>query len=137
MKTVITFGTFDLFHEGHLNLLKRARDMGDRLVVGVSSDKFNFSKKQRYPIIPEESRMNIIRALRFVDEVFLEESMEQKQSYIEQYDASIFTIGDDWKGKFHMEGCETIYLPRTDGTSTTEILERIRSYSPTHSFCWQ
>lgn len=127
MKTVITFGTFDLFHEGHLNILTRARQMGDRLVVGVSSDSFNFSKKQRYPIIPQESRMNILRALRSVDEVFMEESMELKQSYIEKYNASIFTIGDDWEGKFTMTGCETVYLPRTEGLSTTDILEKIRS----------
>lgn len=127
MKTIITFGTFDLFHEGHLNILTRARQMGDRLVVGVSSDSFNFSKKQRYPIIPQESRMNILRALRSVDEVFMEESMELKQSYIEKYNASIFTIGDDWEGKFTMIGCETVYLPRTEGLSTTDILEKIRS----------
>lgn len=127
MKTIITFGTFDLFHEGHLRILERASAMGDRLVVGVSSDAFNFSKKQRFPIIPEDSRMNIVRAIRCVDEVFSEESMDLKQSYVEQYGADVLVMGDDWSGSFDMEGCETVYLPRTEAVSTTEILEKIRS----------
>lgn len=127
MKTIITFGTFDLFHEGHLRILERSRAMGDRLVVGVSSDAFNFSKKQRFPIIPEKSRMNIVRALRCVDEVFSEESMELKQFYVEKYQADILVMGDDWSGSFDLQGCETIYLPRTECVSTTEILENIRS----------
>ena len=126
MKTIITFGTFDLFHEGHLRILERAKATGDRLVVGVSSDAFNFSKKQRYPIIPEESRMNIVRALKCVDEVFSEESMELKQFYCDEYQADVLVMGDDWSGSFRLQGCETIYLPRTDCVSTTEILEKIR-----------
>lgn len=127
IKTIITFGTFDLFHEGHLRILERASTMGDRLVVGVSSDAFNFRKKQRFPIIPEESRMNIVRAIGCVDEVFSEESMDLKESYIEQYGADVLVMGDDWSGSFDTENVETIYLPRTESVSTTEILEKIRS----------
>ena len=128
MKTIITFGTFDLFHEGHLNILERARDKGDRLVVGVSSDAFNFSKKQRYPIISEERRMNIVRALKCVDEVFSEQSMELKQFYCDKYQADVLVMGDDWSGSFDLlQGLETIYLPRTQRISTTEIVEKIRS----------
>lgn len=126
MKTVITFGTFDLFHEGHLELLVKARAMGDRLVVGVSSDKFNFTKKQVYPIINEESRMNIVRAIKHVDEVFLEESMDLKQSYIDKYGADTLVMGSDWSGAFNMTGCQTIYVPRKENVSTTEILQKIR-----------
>lgn len=126
MKTVITFGTFDLFHEGHLELLSRARDMGDRLVVGVSSDSFNLKKKGVYPIINEKSRMNIVGAVRHVDEVFSEESLELKQSYIDKYEANILVMGDDWSGVFNMERCKTIYVPRKENVSTTEILEKIR-----------
>lgn len=125
--TIITFGTFDLFHEGHLRLLERTKAMGDRLVVGVSSDSFNFHKKQRYPIIPEESRMNIIRALKCVDEVFSEESMELKEHYVKKYGASTLVMGDDWIGSFDIPDCETIFLPRTQNISTTEILGRIRN----------
>jgi len=127
MKTIITFGTFDLFHKGHLRILERASAMGDRLVVGVSSDAFTYSKKQRFPIIPEESRMDIVRAIRCVDEVFSEESMELKQFYADKYKADVLVMGDDWSGSFDMEGCETVYLPRTESVSTTEILEKIRS----------
>ncbi len=101
--------------------------MGDRLVVGVSSDAFNYSKKQRYPIIPEESRMNIVRALKCVDEVFPEKSMELKQFYCDKYDADVLVMGDDWSGSFTLQGCEDIYLPRTECVSTTEIIEKIRS----------
>lgn len=126
MKTIITFGTFDLFHEGHLRILERASAMGDRLVVGVSSDAFNFSKKQRYPIISEESRMNIVRALKCVDEVFSEESMVLKHFYCDKYKADVLVMGDDWSGSFNLEKCETVYLPRTECVSTTEILEKIR-----------
>lgn len=126
--TIITFGTFDLFHEGHLNMLQRASEKGGRLIVGVSSDAFNFSKKQRYPIISEERRMNIVRALKCVDEVFLEQSMELKQFYCDKYQADLLVMGDDWSGSFDLlQGCETIYLPRTECVSTTEIIEKIRS----------
>lgn len=126
VKVVITFGTFDLFHEGHLYLLERAKSLGDKLVVGVSSDSFNFVKKQRYPVISEISRMKIVGALSCVDDVFLEESMELKQFYIKKYNASILAMGDDWKGSFEMDECDSVYFPRTEETSTTEIIEKIR-----------
>jgi len=125
MKTIITFGTFDLFHEGHLGILRRASEMGDRLVVGVSSDAFNLHKKQRLPVISQNNRMDIVGAIRYVDEVFLEESMELKQFYVEKYKADVLVMGDDWKGAFDMEGCETVYLPRTEGVSTTGIIGKI------------
>ena len=125
MQTIITFGTFDLFHEGHLSIIKRAREMGDRLVVGVSSDAFNVHKKQKAPIISEKNRMDIVGAIKYVDEVFLEESMELKQHYIDTYKANVLVMGDDWKGSFDLKGCETVYLPRTKGVSTTSIIEGI------------
>lgn len=125
VKTVITFGTFDLFHEGHLRILERARAMGDRLVVGVSSDAFNLQKKQRLPVIREKERMAVVRAIRYVDEVFLEESMELKQFYVDRYGADLLVMGDDWTGSFVLDGCETVYLPRTEGVSTTDIIKQI------------
>lgn len=126
-KRVITFGTFDLFHIGHLRILERARALGDHLIVGVSSDQMNFDKKQRYPIGKQEHRMAIILALKCVDEVFLEESLALKGEYIEQYNADILVMGDDWKGKFDnfKSQCEVVYLERTPSISTTEIIERI------------
>src|SRR5690606_1106505 len=95
---VITFGTFDMFHIGHLNILERARAMGTSLVVGVSSDALNYSKKSRYPICNQDSRTRIISALSCVDEVFLEESLELKADYIKQFNADLLVMGDDWAG---------------------------------------
>jgi len=97
--------------------------------VGVSSDALNFSKKNRYPIYPEEHRKKILRSLQFVDEVFLEESLEKKPEYIKQYNADILVMGDDWQGKFDSmkELCEVVYLPRTPSVSTTEIIEVVKS----------
>jgi len=100
MKTVLTCGTFDLFHIGHLRVLERARALGDYLVVGVSSDALNIEKKQRAPIMSQEQRMSIVAALKCVDKVFLEESLELKKQYIQEQGATVFCIGDDWKGKF-------------------------------------
>lgn len=127
-KTVITFGTFDVFHVGHLRILQRAASLGDKLIVGISTDKLNFDKKQRLPVFSQTERAEIIAALKFVDEVFFEESLEQKADYIQQYDADIFVIGDDWEGKFdHLRPlCEVIYLPRTPAISTTATIERIK-----------
>lgn len=127
MKTVITFGTFDVFHIGHVNILKRAASLGGKLIVGVSSDALNFNKKNRYPIYPEKHRIEIIKSLEFVDEVFIEESLEKKAEYIEKYKADILLMGDDWKGKFDNfnEICEVVYLERTPSISTTEIIEKI------------
>ena len=129
MKTVITFGTFDIFHIGHLNILRRASDMGDRLVVGISSDRLNFSKKQRHPVYPQQQRMTIVSQIKGVDEVFLEESLEMKAEYIRQFSASILVMGDDWLGRFdHLQTvCDVCYLPRTPSISTTSIIEVTRS----------
>ncbi|WP_334180696.1 adenylyltransferase/cytidyltransferase family protein [Pseudomonas nitroreducens] len=128
-KTIITFGTFDVFHVGHLNLLERASRLGQQLVVGVSTDALNFSKKGRYPVYAQEERMRIIGSLRCVDEVFLEQSLEDKADYVREYSADILVMGDDWTGCFDWLApwCEIIYLPRTPSISTTEVIERIRS----------
>ena len=125
---VITFGTFDLFHIGHLNMLNKCKKYGDKLIVGVSTDNLNYSKKNRYPIISENNRIEIIKNIKVVDEVFLEESLELKEEYIKQYKADIFIIGDDWKGKFDNLNklCKVIYLPRTKDISTTNILNDIK-----------
>lgn len=129
MKTIITFGTFDIFHIGHLNILRRAGEMGDRLVVGISSDHLNFSKKQRYPVYPQQQRMAIVSQIKGVDEVFLEVSLERKAAYIRQFSASVLVMGDDWAGRFdHLRPlCEVRYLPRTPSISTTSIIEVTRS----------
>ncbi|HHC4763075.1 TPA: adenylyltransferase/cytidyltransferase family protein [Escherichia albertii] len=129
MVNIITFGTFDVFHIGHVNILERAAALGDRLIVGVSSDKLNFSKKKRYPVYSEMERMKIISSLRFVDEVFLEESLELKELYIKEKNAQILVMGDDWKGRFdhYNDICKVIYFPRTPSISTTEIIEIVKS----------
>jgi len=127
-KIVITFGTFDLLHVGHVRLLTRAKQLGDILYVGVSSDLLNFEKKNKYPEFPQAERMEIISMLKCVDGVFLEESLEKKSQYIAQKEASLLVMGDDWLGKFddlsHI--CEVIYLPRTPSISTTAIIEKVR-----------
>ncbi len=128
MKTVITFGTFDVLHVGHLRILERALALGDRLVVGVSTDELSAEKKQRTPIYPLHERMRLIKALRMVDDVFVEESLERKRDYILEHSAAVFVIGDDWAGKFDAlrNLCEVVYLPRTPGISTTATIEKIR-----------
>jgi glycerol-3-phosphate cytidylyltransferase len=127
MKTVITFGTFDVFHVGHINILQRAAALGDTLIVGVSTDKLNYSKKGRYPIYPEHDRMKIINSLRYVNLCFPEDSLEEKLNYIKMFKADILVMGDDWQGKFdHLKSeCEVVYLERTPSVSTTEIIEVI------------
>ena len=127
-KRVITFGTFDVFHVGHLKLLVRARERGESLTVGVSSDELNYKKKGRYPVYDQEERMLLIDALRVVDDVFLEESLEKKREYIIEQKAGILVMGDDWAGKFDHLGdvCEVVYLPRTPAISTTAVIEKIR-----------
>ena len=111
MKTVITFGTYDLLHIGHINILNRSGEYGDKLVVGVSSDALNYKKKQKYPIYTESDRMNIINNIKIVDEVFLEESLELKKDYILKHNADILIMGDDWEGKFeHLNNiCQVTY----------------------------
>lgn len=127
MKIVITFGSYDLLHRGHLRLLERARALGDRLVVGVSSDALNMKKKGRTPVMNQEHRMAIIAALRCVDEVFLEESLELKQQYIKDHNATVLTMGDDWAGRFDGLADEVVYFERTPYISTTALLEQISS----------
>ena len=126
-KTVITFGTFDVFHIGHLRLLKRAKTYGERLVVGVSSDDLNVKKKHKKPIIPQNHRIEIIKGISGVDEVFLEESLEWKLTYIQKYEADILVMGGDWKGKFDDLNslCQVVYLERTKNISTSYLLDRI------------
>lgn len=127
MKKVITYGTFDLFHVGHLNLLRRAKELGDYLIVAVSSDAFNATKGKQCAI-PDYERMEIVQAIKYVDKVILEESWEQKISDVQKYDVDIFVMGDDWKGKFDFlkDYCEVVYLPRTEGISTTQIKEEMK-----------
>lgn len=125
--TVITFGTFDILHVGHLRVIDRARALGDRLAVGVSSDALNLRKKGREPVFSQDERLQIIGALRSVDQVFLEESLEAKREYILAHDAQVLVMGDDWAGKFDEFGdiCEVVYLPRTPSISTTAIIEKV------------
>lgn len=129
MRKIITFGTFDVFHVGHVNILERAKAMGDYLIVGVSSDQLNMSKKGRNPIYREDDRMHIIKALGCVDEVFFEHSLELKGEYIKKYDADVLVMGNDWEGRFDefKNICEVKYFPRTPSVSTTEIIEVVKS----------
>ena len=128
-KTVVTFGTFDLFHYGHLKILERAAEYGDNLVVGISSDQFNFEKKKKYPVFSEDHRMEIVSAIRYVDGVFLEESFEKKREYLLTHQADVFVMGDDWRGKFDEfnDICNVVYLERTPELSTTEYKSIIRN----------
>ena len=127
-KIIITFGTFDVFHVGHLRILQRAKALGGRLIVGISTDALNYSKKQRNPVYTQEERMEIVKALKYVDEVFYEESLELKGDYISKYQADILAMGDDWKGRFDEFSrlCKVVYFERTPAISTTEVIEKIR-----------
>ena len=129
MRRVITFGTFDLFHIGHLNILRRARELGDWLTVGVSTDDLNVSKKGLAPAYCWAERSAIVSAIRYVDEVFAEESLERKREYIQTARADILVMGDDWAGKFDVLGdiVSVVYLPRTEGISTTSVKQFIAS----------
>jgi glycerol-3-phosphate cytidylyltransferase len=128
-RRIITFGTFDLFHFGHVNVLRRARALGDWLVVGVSSDELNAHKKGRRPYFSLEERLAIVGDHRFVNEVFVEESLELKADYIRQHRANVLVMGDDWKGRFDHYGslCDVIYLPRTPEISSTQIITIVRA----------
>lgn len=126
MKTVITYGTFDILHVGHINLLRRARALGDRLVVGLSSDEFN-QGKHKSSLLNYENRKVVLESIRWVDEVFPEHNWEQKTDDIKKYSADIFVMGHDWEGKFDFlsEFCLVHYLPRTEDISTTEIKQSL------------
>jgi glycerol-3-phosphate cytidylyltransferase len=123
MRVGITFGTFDLLHVGHINILERSKALCDYLVVGVSTDALNFSKKGVAAVYSQDERTRIVASLRVVDYVFLEESLELKADYIRQFHADVLVMGQDWAGKFdHLrELCEVVYLPRTPHISTTQI----------------
>ena len=124
MKRVITYGTFDLLHYGHINLLRRARALGDYLVVALSTDEFNWEEKRKRCYFPYGQRKQLLEAIRYVDLVIPEESWDQKARDVHEYHIDTFVIGDDWAGKFDFlrdEGCEVVYLPRTPEISTTQI----------------
>lgn len=122
MKKVITYGTFDLLHWGHINLLKRAKELGDYLIVAISTDDFNLLKhKESYHSY--EERKIILEAIKYVDEVIPEENWEQKVKDVSKYNIDIFVMGNDWEGKFDFlsEDCKVVYLTRTQGISTSKI----------------
>lgn len=124
LKRVITYGTFDLLHYGHINLLRRAKALGDYLVVALSTDEFNWNMKQKKCYFPYEQRKELLEAIRYVDLVIPEENWEQKVSDVKEYHIDTFVIGDDWTGKFDFlkeQGVEVVYLPRTPEISTTQI----------------
>lgn len=129
MKRVITYGTFDLLHYGHINLLRRARQQGDYLIVALSTDEFNWDSKQKKCYFNYDKRKELLEAVRFVDLVIPEESWQQKTEDIALYRVDTFVMGDDWAGKFDFlkEHCEVIYLERTKEISTTQIKSDIKS----------
>lgn len=119
-RTVLTYGTFDLFHIGHLRVLQRARALGDRLLVGVSTDEFNALKNKK-SVIPFEHRKEIVESVRYVDLVIPENDWEQKIDDVKKHAVDVFVMGDDWEGKFDFlkEYCDVVYLPRTRDISST------------------
>ena len=124
MRRVITYGTFDLIHYGHINLLKRAKELGDYLIVAVSTDEFNLLSKNKHCYFDYEKRKALVEAVRYVDLVIPEESWDQKRSDMHEYHIDTFVMGDDWAGQFDFlkeEGVEVVYLPRTPEISTTQI----------------
>ena len=128
MKKVITYGTFDLLHAGHINILRRAKDLGDYLIVAVSSDEFNAIKgKKAYHSF--EDRKLILEAIKYVDEVIPEEHWEQKVEDVVDHNVDVFVMGDDWVGEFDFlkDHCEVVYLPRTEGISTTKIKQDLNN----------
>ena len=129
MRKVITYGTFDMLHYGHINLLRRAKELGDFLIVAISTDEFNWNEKQKKSYFSYEQRKAMLDAIKYVDMVIPEENWEQKRSDIKKYNIDTFVIGDDWKGKFDFleeEGCEVVYLSRTPDISTTQIKTDIK-----------
>ena len=123
MKRVITYGTFDLLHYGHINLLRRAKQYGDYLIVALSTDEFNWREKQKKSYFSFEQRKQLLESIRYVDLVIPEESWDQKRSDVKEYHIDTFVMGDDWEGKFDelKELCDVVYLPRTPEISTTQI----------------
>lgn len=129
MKRVITYGTFDLLHYGHINLLKRAKALGDYLIVALSTDEFNWNEKHKKCYFSYEIRKQLLEAIRYVDLVIPEQSWEQKSDDVREYHIDTFVIGDDWTGKFDFlkPQCRVVYLPRTPEVSTTQIKDDLHS----------
>ncbi|MBR0455860.1 MAG: glycerol-3-phosphate cytidylyltransferase [Firmicutes bacterium] len=128
MRKVITYGTFDLLHYGHVNLLQRAKELGDYLIVAISTDEFNWNMKNKKCYFSYEERKRLVEAIRYVDLVIPEESWEQKISDVKEFKVDTFVIGDDWEGKFDFlkDYCEVVYLPRTPEISTTQIKKDLK-----------
>ena len=128
MKKVITYGTFDLLHYGHVNLLQRAKQLGDYLIVAISTDEFNLNKKNKKCYFSYEERKRLVEAIRYVDLVIPEEDWGQKIADVKEYKVDTFVIGDDWEGKFDFlkDYCEVVYLPRTPEISTTQIKKDLK-----------
>lgn len=122
MKKILTYGTFDLLHRGHINILKKAKEKGDYLIVALSTDEFNSLKNKKSYYTYEERKL-ILEAIKYVDKVIPEENWDQKIIDVKKYEIDIFVMGDDWKGKFDFlkEYCEVVYLERTSGISTSKI----------------
>ncbi len=125
-KIVLTYGTYDLLHEGHINLLKRAKALGDYLIIGLSTDEFN-KLKNKECFLPYQQRKAVLEAIKYVDEVIPEENWEQKINDIKKHKVNVFVMGNDWEGKFDFlkDICEVIYFPRTENISTTLLKENI------------
>lgn len=133
MRKVITYGTFDLLHYGHINLLRRARELGDYLIVALSTDEFNWNEKRKKCYFPYAKRKMMLEAIRYVDEVIPEENWEQKNTDVVKHGCSVFVMGDDWKGKFDFlkdKGVDVVYLARTPEISTSQIKETLGSQDP-------
>ena len=128
MKKIITYGTFDLLHYGHINLLRRAKELGDYLIVALSTDEFNWNEKQKKCYFTYEQRKKLLEAIRYVDLVIPEENWAQKASDVQEFRVDTFVMGDDWKGKFDFlkDYCEVVYLPRTPEISTTQIKQELK-----------
>ncbi len=128
-KIVLTYGTFDMFHIGHLNLLNRLKNLGSKLIVAVSTDEFNALKGKK-TLIPFEQRALIVQNIKCVDMVILEDNWEQKIEDVKKYNIDIFAMGDDWEGKFDFlkDYCEVIYLPRTENISTTQLKLELNTF---------
>lgn len=133
MKRIITYGTFDMLHYGHINLLKRAKEMGDYLIVVLSTDEFNWNSKQKKTYFPYDKRKQLLEAIRYVDLVIPEESWDQKVSDVQLYQVDKFVMGDDWRGQFDFIESETntevVYLNRTPEISTTQIKKDLNAKS--------
>ena len=131
VKRVITYGTFDLLHYGHINLLRRAKQYGDYLIVALSTDDFNWNQKRKKCYFSFDKRKALLEAIRYVDLVIPEESWDQKVTDVREYHIDTFVMGDDWKGEFDFlkdEGVDVVYLPRTPEVSTTQIKRDLKSW---------